>query len=185
MNTDPTFRYEQVAQLFSRKIDKGVLAPGARMPTVRAVSQQRGISASTVLQAYRKLRDRGVLVSRPRAGFFVGSPQVPGKPRAGNAIEVPAEVLNSIQVLKLRIDEHNTRANNLDNPIPIHDRRWKKIVRLLRTSAFLNGRNRVDLMDCFLMIHCLWSRPEQKELIEEMVGSISSRRAVNIFLVKV
>ena len=30
MNTDPTFRYEQVAQLFSRKIDKGVLAPGAR-----------------------------------------------------------------------------------------------------------------------------------------------------------
>lgn len=90
MNTDPTFRYEQVARLFGRKIEKGVLAPGARMPTVRAVSQQHGISASTVLQAYRKLRDRGVLVSRPRAGFFVGPPQVPGKPRAGNATEVPA-----------------------------------------------------------------------------------------------
>lgn len=105
-----------------------------------------------------------------------------------NAIEVPAEVLNSIQVLKLRIDEHNTRANNLDNPIPIHDRRWKKIVRLLRTSAFLNGRNRVDLMDCFLMIHCLWSRPEQKELIEEMVTDAIRRHgysmAVNLNLLK-
>jgi len=105
-----------------------------------------------------------------------------------NAIEVPAEVLNSIQVLKLRIDEHNTRANNLDNPIPIHDRRWKKIVRLLRTSAFLNGRNRVDLMDCFLMIHCLWSRPEQKELIEEMVTDAIRRHgysmAINLNLLK-
>ena len=105
-----------------------------------------------------------------------------------NAIEVPAEVLNSIQVLKLRIDEHNTRTNNLDNPIPIHDRRWKKIVRLLRTSAFLNGRNRVDLMDCFLMIHCLWSRPEQKELIEEMVTAAIRRHgysmAVNLNLLK-
>lgn len=105
-----------------------------------------------------------------------------------NAIEVPAEVLNSIQVLKLRIDEHNTRTNNLDNPIPIHDRRWKKIVRLLRTSAFLNGRNRVDLMDCFLMIHCLWSRPEQKELIEEMVTDAIRRHgysmAVNLNLLK-
>ncbi len=105
-----------------------------------------------------------------------------------NAIEVPAEVLNSIQVLKLRIDEHNSRTNNLDNPIPIHDRRWKKIVRLLRTSAFLNGRNRVDLMDCFLMIHCLWSRPEQKELIEEMVTDAIRRHgysmAVNLNLLK-
>lgn len=105
-----------------------------------------------------------------------------------NAVEVPAEVLNSIQVLKLRIDEHNTRANNLDNPIPIHDRRWKKIVRLLRTSAFLNGRNRVDLMDCFLMIHCLWSRPDQKELIEEMVTDAIRRHgysmAVNLNLLK-
>ncbi|MDR2393639.1 MAG: AAA family ATPase [Treponema sp.] len=39
------------------------------------------------------------------------------------------------------------------------DRRWRKIVRLLRTSAFLNDRKQVDLMDCFLVKHCLWNDP--------------------------
>ena len=33
-------------------------------------------------------------------------------------------------------------------PLELYDRRWKKIVRLLRTAAFLNGRDQVDLMDC-------------------------------------
>jgi MoxR-like ATPase len=36
------------------------------------------------------------------------------------------------------------------------DRRWRKILRVLRTSAFLNDRKQVDLMDCFLITHCLW-----------------------------
>ena len=52
----------------------------------------------------------------------------------------------------------------------IHDRRWKKIVRLMRTSAFLNGRSAVHLMDCFLMEHCLWNHPEQREAIAAAGG---------------
>ena len=51
-----------------------------------------------------------------------------------------------------------------------YDRRWKKIIRLLRSSAYLNERTRVDLMDCFLMVHCLWNKPEQLSVIQEIVG---------------
>ncbi len=87
-------------------------------------------------------------------------------------VEVPSEVLNVIQVLKLRIEEHNARPNRADEPIIIHDRRWKKMVRLMRTSAFLNGRNSVDLMDCFLMEHCLWGRPAQIEVIKEILTAV-------------
>jgi MoxR-like ATPase len=105
-----------------------------------------------------------------------------------NEIEVPAEVLNTIQVIKMRIDEHNARPNNQDNLIPVHDRRWKKIVRLLRTSAFLNGRQKVDLMDCFLMLHCLWSSPEQKDLLNELVSDAIRKhgytQAVNLGMIK-
>lgn len=34
--------------------------------------------------------------------------------------------------------------------IPVSDRRWRKIVKLLRTSAFSNGRGSVSIWDCWL-----------------------------------
>jgi MoxR-like ATPase len=105
-----------------------------------------------------------------------------------NAIEVPAEVLNTIQVVKIKLQDFNQRPNNVGNEIMVFDRRWKKIIRLLRTAAFLNGRSKVDLMDCFLMIHCLWGRPAQKEVIEEIVRDAIRKHgytmAVNLQMIK-
>ena len=86
-----------------------------------------------------------------------------------DGVEVPAEVLNTIQLVMVKIEEHNARPNQANNQIKIYDRRWKKIIRLMRTSAYLNGRQRVDLMDCFLMQHCLWNTPEHREVISEMI----------------
>jgi DNA-binding transcriptional MocR family regulator len=68
-------RYEQLADLIVGLIDKGTLVPGARLPSVRAFSQEHRLSISTVLQAYRWLEDRGVLVVRPQSGFYVTAPQ--------------------------------------------------------------------------------------------------------------
>src|SRR5579862_6202265 len=65
MDTEASYRYEQLADLIVSTVDNGTLGPGMRLPSVRAVSQQHGISISTVLQAYRLLEDRGVLVARP------------------------------------------------------------------------------------------------------------------------
>lgn len=84
-------------------------------------------------------------------------------------VEVPAEVLNTLQLLLYKIEQYNAQPNNAPNPIQIYDRRWKKAVRLLRASAFLHGRDRVNLMDCFLLEHCLWNGPEQREVIREMI----------------
>jgi len=75
---DVTPRYEQLAAALANKIGKGQLATGARMPSVRRVSAQHGISASTALQAYRLLQERGILVARPQAGFYVAAPRIPG-----------------------------------------------------------------------------------------------------------
>ncbi|MCP9236599.1 AAA family ATPase [Lewinella sp. JB7] len=86
-----------------------------------------------------------------------------------DAVAVPAEVLNTLQLLLYKIEQYNAQPNNAPNPINIYDRRWKKAVRLLRTSAFLHGRTKVDLMDCFLLEHCLWNGPEQREVILEMI----------------
>ena len=71
MDVHTPYRYEQLADLVGEMVDNGTLAPGARAPSVRAVSEQHGVSISTVLQAYRLLEDRGVLVARPQSGFYV------------------------------------------------------------------------------------------------------------------
>ena len=83
--------------------------------------------------------------------------------------EVPAEVLNTLQLLLYKIEQYNAQPNNAPSQLLIYDRRWKKAVRLLRASAFLHGRDRVNLMDCFLLEHCLWNGPEQREVVREMI----------------
>ncbi|MEM1214338.1 MAG: AAA family ATPase [Bacteroidota bacterium] len=86
-----------------------------------------------------------------------------------DAVEVPAEVLNTIQLVMYKIEEFNQKPNNTERQIRIYDRRWKKIIRLLRSSAFLNERTKVSLMDCFLMEHCLWNYPEHREVVRDMI----------------
>lgn len=108
--------------------------------------------------------------------------------KAIDQIEVPAEVLNTIQVVKIKIDDFNAKPNNTGKEIKIYDRRWKKIIRLLRTSAFLNGRPKVDLMDCFLMEHCLWAHPSQKEVINDIISDAIHKHgytmAINLNMIK-
>ncbi|MGY6562549.1 MAG: AAA family ATPase [Luteibaculaceae bacterium] len=85
-----------------------------------------------------------------------------------DAIEVPEEVVNTIQMVRFKIEQYNEKAPA--EPVKIFDRRWKKIIRLLRTSAFLNQRNYVNLTDCFIMAWCLWNKPNQLEAVKEIVA---------------
>ncbi|MEX8498220.1 PLP-dependent aminotransferase family protein [Leptothrix ochracea] len=66
-------RYEQLAAEMADGIRAGVLRPGDRLPSVRQTCLSRGLSPSTVFQAYGWLEARGLIEARPRAGFFVRS----------------------------------------------------------------------------------------------------------------
>src|SRR5690606_35242143 len=68
---DSMKRYEKYADDIAELIRSGVLAPGARVPSVRYASQAHGISPSTVFQAYYLLERRGLIRARPRSGYFV------------------------------------------------------------------------------------------------------------------
>ena len=60
-----------IAGAFSRAIRSGALAPGDRLPTVRDVAAELGVSPATVSAAWQALRRTGLVVSRGRAGTFV------------------------------------------------------------------------------------------------------------------
>jgi DNA-binding transcriptional regulator YhcF (GntR family) len=49
----------------------GTLAPGTRLPTVRALAEQLGLAANTVARAYRELEAAAVIETRGRNGSFI------------------------------------------------------------------------------------------------------------------
>lgn len=63
--------YHDIANKISRYIANGVYPPHARLPGVRRLSQQFGVSVSTVVQAQQQLENQGLLEARPRSGYYV------------------------------------------------------------------------------------------------------------------
>ena len=62
---------EQLRARFAERIRNRLLAPGARLPSVRLCAQQQGVSVSTVVAAYDQLQAQGLVVARRNSGFFV------------------------------------------------------------------------------------------------------------------
>ena len=86
-----------------------------------------------------------------------------------NKIGVKEDVLDVISVVRkslrtVNVDEAAERRN-----IYVSDRRWKNIMRLLRTSAFMQDRAEVAVCDLLPIYHCLWQEPEEREAIRTLV----------------
>lgn len=62
---------EQLSTSIAERIRRGSLAPGARLPTVRALAHDLELAPNTVAKAYRALEDQGLIVGRGRRGTFV------------------------------------------------------------------------------------------------------------------
>ena len=68
---DTTPLYHQLADQIHELIRAGTLRAGDRVPSVRRLSNQQRVSVSTVLQAYQRLEDIGVIEARPQSGYYV------------------------------------------------------------------------------------------------------------------
>ncbi len=66
-------RYEELAGEIAASIHAGALRAGDRLPSVRQASASRGVSPSTVFEAYYLLEARGLVASRPRSGYYVSA----------------------------------------------------------------------------------------------------------------
>ena len=69
--------YDRLAREITGQIERGVYRPGDRLPSVRQTHQEKNVSVSTVMQAYRLLEDQGIIEARPQSGYYVAARPLP------------------------------------------------------------------------------------------------------------
>ena len=84
-----------------------------------------------------------------------------------NKIKISKIVFNIIHTIKLSIEKFN--EDNKDIPIYISDRRWQNISYLMKTAAYLNDKNEVDIYETLLLDNFLWSLEEHIEAVKKIV----------------
>ena len=98
------YLYEEVAEKIANLIDKGTLRPGERVPSVRKLNAQLGVSVSTVLQSYLLLEDKGLIEARPQSGFYVRlrPRELPPEPRMSS----PSSLATKVDIGELVLEVH-------------------------------------------------------------------------------
>ncbi|NCD72556.1 aminotransferase-like domain-containing protein [Mucilaginibacter agri] len=89
--------YVALANKIAAMIDKGVYKAGDKLPSVRRLHQEHGLSISTILQALNRLIDHQKLTSIEKSGYFVSEQQVQKFP-------VPRSVPVSLSERAVNID---------------------------------------------------------------------------------
>lgn len=86
--------YQQIRDQIVQGIADGQLAPGERLPTVRAMASECGVNAMTVSKAYQLLKQEGYVRGDRRGGTFVCT-------QDGSTAPDPA----AVEALRLRLAE--------------------------------------------------------------------------------
>src|SRR5690606_1218942 len=95
-------RYLDLADTLGSRIEQGLYGAGARLPSVRVLSHEYGVSLTTVQQAYRWLEMAGLVEARPRSGWYVPATRPPPElPKMGKPNLRPTDVSEWGQVQAL------------------------------------------------------------------------------------
>lgn len=97
-------------------------------------------------------------------------------------IHLSEEIFEKIYELKSMVEERAEAGEDFaseDSELYISDRRWKKSVRLLKASAFYNGRDAINPLDILLLQDCLWHSPESRNVVRSIISEFATQKAFN------
>ena len=137
---DPRPLYQQMYEKLRQLILDAHIAPGAQMPSTRALAQELGVSRNTVLAAFAQLSTEGYLTSRAGSGSFVADPLPDDMFRARRATAHLPQIMRGHRP----VSEQGSRLRQLFLP-------WVAWTRSQR--AFAVG---VPALDAFP--YAMWSR---------------------------
>ena len=97
---------------------------------------------------------------------------------------VPESVMDALFALRTVLSQRFENRDEIDDPetgVPyVSDRRWKKIVGILRASAYLNGRSEVNLSDCLLLEHMIWDKDAQIAMVKKDIAKMVTDGAMMV-----
>jgi DNA-binding transcriptional MocR family regulator len=106
LNPSPTLsdtKVEALAARLAQAIDRGLLATGARLRSIRDCAEKEGLSRNTVIEAYNRLIARGFIEARPGSGYYVRKLV---RPRAETQHAHVAEAVDVVSLLREQIEQH-------------------------------------------------------------------------------
>ena len=65
--------YRQIYRSVRESIENGSMKMNSRLPSIRRLSDNLGVSKTTVIAAYDQLCAEGYIVNRPQKGYFVAA----------------------------------------------------------------------------------------------------------------
>lgn len=92
---------EQLSGRFAEHIRQRLMAPGARLPSVRECARRHGVSPYTVVAAYDQLLAQGLVEARKQRGFFVRDQRRDAPVPAGEASPPPARLAAPVSATTL------------------------------------------------------------------------------------
>src|SRR5512139_212456 len=131
--TVKTLRYQDLAERIADLIRLGTYPPGERIPSVRQMSRQQGLSISTVLQSYSLLERQGLIEARPQSGYYVRAQteeRLP-EPETSSPQRDPSHVSLHELVMMLMRDSDNPDLVQLGAALPHLDQR---LIQTLNTT---------------------------------------------------
>lgn len=112
--------YETLADEIAKSIRDGVMRVGDKLPSVRDACAARGVSPSTVFQAYYLLEARGLIRAQPRSGYYVHAPaeSLPPEPGTSNPDGESTELAISERIFDILGSVRNRDVTPLGSAFP-------------------------------------------------------------------
>ena len=105
----------QLRDMLVHAVAEGYLAPGAALPASRLLAQALTLSRTTVTLALQALADKGLVISRPRSGYFVADAFQAALPDARQ--DAGQEVAPGAVDWQDRLQLQPSRQRNIQKPL--------------------------------------------------------------------
>ena len=107
---------EQLSSRFADRINSRLLAPGARLPSVRQCALQQQVSPSTVVAAYDVLLASGMVEARKNRGFFVRETSLNNSSKNQLNLTVAGVFIDSVAINNVTNINAETTPKKIVNP---------------------------------------------------------------------
>jgi GntR family transcriptional regulator len=158
--------HEQLTTQISMQIAAGILKPGTKLPSIRALSQKLGIHHNTCLSAYKELEKVGLIQIRHGSGIRVASTDQDNMQPA--AVTASPETVGLDQLARFFVQQVRNSGASWEDAHSALERAWRQWREQVRQPLIVVDIH-ADILPVFQaeLQHAL-QRPVQKALLSEL-----------------